>query len=688
VRDQPLRTSVFQLAALAAAMLLGVRGVVCAASSPSARTAHLIPGGLDAVETGYGLGPNLLINGDLRGGDLSGWKLNPSCFTLDRSGGLPSLRLKVPCPQQYPAAKNEAVIPPGLYRIGAEIKTEALASGIRGRYGARIVLSRMPPAHGWYFTRPALHGTNDWTGVYRPHIGIPDGSGGVFSAGLVRKVDSGIAWFRNLWVRRETPPPLRAFLMYPNFRGLMFSDQSQAARIAVSIHPPSGTPMSKLSAVIEVRDSGGKLLASHRFSPPPGGSFVATIDMASLPLGKYQLQGTLEAPGRKRLFTQSSYTVIKASKDARAAMKAWIDPDNIIHIAGKPRFIIGIYDTTGYSFLSKAYEPRLAKIAKAPINLIINYFLANGKAGGIYAYTTAMSRFGISHLATVNNFFEESHAYPRWARGTVGPDTLISKYCDALADDRGAIGYYTCDECMTDRQPRTFHQYTLIKEHDPGSVTFAVINPTQIQYWRDSVDVFGVDPYPIGISKPMSIVGDITREAEEGVDYSRPVWTVIQFFRRNRASRFPTQRDLHDMSWTAIAEGARGVLYWSYGVRGLHWGKRDPALMQQRYDALVNVAKEIQSLEPALIDKDRPVLGSNSAAGTVITKQKAPAGGARYVIAYNHGGDNLSVDFTLLHPARAVAVVGENRSVELDKRGLYFNDTFAPYQAHVYKIDD
>ena len=29
-------------------------------------------------------------------------------------------------------------------------------------------------------------------------------------------------------------------------------------------------------------------------------------------------------------------------------MKAWIDPDNIIHMGGRPRFVIGLYDTTGF----------------------------------------------------------------------------------------------------------------------------------------------------------------------------------------------------------------------------------------------------------------------------------------------------------------------------------------------------
>lgn len=141
------------------------------------------------------------------------------------------------------------------------------------------------------------------------------------------------------------------------------------------------------------------------------------------------------------------------------------------------------------------------------------------------------------------------------------------------------------------------------------------------------------------------------------------------------------------MSWMAITEGARGVFYWSYGLRGLDWGKRDPVLRQQRYDELVNVTKGISALEPVLIAPDSPVLSANSATGTVITKEKDLKGGSRYLISYNHSGDSVTANFTLRRPARAVSVEGENRSIAPDQGGSGFKDTYAPFQAHVYKID-
>jgi hypothetical protein len=662
--------------------------VVCFSMITQAGSGHcdgIVTGGRDAPETGYTLGPNLLVNGDLRSG-LQGWTLNPSCFSLEGSGDTASLRLQQPCAQPYPFAQNALKCPPGLYTISAEIKTQTNITVPKRLGGSRIRLIEIP-ANKWAMTKPVV-GTTDWSPVMKAHAEVADGSVGSFRAETVGPV-AGTSWFRKLLLQPELPPPLETYLLYPNYRGMMFSDQSQVARVSIDVKPPADTTMAQLHVKLEVTDSGGKVLSTNRLSPPANGSIVATIDMGSLPPGQYRLQGYLEGPGDKRIFTPSSYTIVKVSSETHAKMKAWIDSDNIIHMGGRPRFVIGLYDTTGFGLRPQVYTPRLTAIAKAPINLMINYFIANGRADVIYPYTEAMEPFGIFYLATVSAFFPEMRAYPIWARaGNVPPDQVITQYAKGLAGDSRVVGYYTCDECASERQPRTFHQYGLIKQNDPASITFAVENyPNEYQFWRDTVDVLGVDPYVLGTRFPESYVGDLTRKVIGAVHGARPVWTVIQFFWQNRLSHFPTEQELHDMSWMAITEGARGVFYWSYGLRGLDWGKRDPVLRQQRYDELVNVTKGISALEPVLIAPDSPVLSANSATGTVITKEKDLKGGSRYLISYNHSGDSVTANFTLRRPARAVSVEGENRSIAPDQGGSGFKDTYAPFQAHVYKID-
>jgi hypothetical protein len=647
----------------------------------------IVAGGLDEPESGFSLGPNLLVNGDLRSG-LDGWTFNPSCFSLEGTGDSASLRLHAPCTQPPVNAKNALKCPPGLYTISTEIKTQTTITVPQRPGGSRICLLATP-ANKWAMTKPVV-GTTDWTTAATAHAAVADGSIGSFLIGNLGPV-AGTSWFRNLSLRRELPAPVETFLLYPNYRGMMFSDQSQVARVFIEVNPPADTTMAQLHVVLEVKDPGGKVLSTHRLSLPVDGSMVATIDMSSLPLGQYRLLGYLEGPGDKRIFTQSSYTIVKVNSETRASMKAWIDSDNIIHMGGRPRFVIGLYDTTGFSLRPESYTPRLKGIAKAPINLMINYFLGNGAAAVIYPYTEAMEPFGIFYLATVNALFyaKNSESYPPWVHvGNVGPDQAVAQYSKALAGDSRVIGYYTCDECKSETQPRTFHQYGVIKQYDPASVTFAVENfPDEFKFWRDTVDVLGIDPYVIGSRAPESQVGDITRKMIDAVHGARPVWTVIQFFGMYMKSHFPTEQELHDMSWMAITEGARGVFYWSYGQRGLDWGNEGPVVRQQRYDELVNVTRGISALEPALLAPDSPVLSANSASGIVITKEKDLKDGSRYLISYNHSGDSVEARFTLRRPARLVSVYGENRSIAVDQDGSRFKDTYAPFQAHVYQLN-
>ena len=143
--------------------------------------------------------------------------------------------------------------------------------------------------------------------------------------------------------RRAPFEPLQTFLLYPNYRGMMFSDQSQAARVAIDVNPLPDKSMVRPHVVFEVMDPAGRVLSTVRLSSPVDGSMVASIDMGGLPPGRYRLRGLLEGQGNTRIFAPSSHSIIKVASEARASMKAWIDSDNTLHMGGRPRFVIIAY---------------------------------------------------------------------------------------------------------------------------------------------------------------------------------------------------------------------------------------------------------------------------------------------------------------------------------------------------------
>ena len=255
--------------------------------------------------------------------------------------------------------------------------------------------------------------------------------------------------------------------------------------------------------------------------------------------------------------------------------------------------------------------------------------------------------------------------------------------------DPGVVGYYVGDEPALTRQPETFTQYGLIQANDPSGFDYAVLNtPLDLPSWKDTLDVLGVDAYPITAASgnDLAEVADRTRAAYQAEYGARPVWTVIQFFQSDLESAWPTQQQLHDMSWMAIVEGASGLFYWEYGLRGLYEVK-DPVEHAALYQELINVTTEIKSLEPVLLSPDAAVITANSAAGTVFTRTKIGADGTRYVFAYNYTASPVTTEFTLAQPAASIVDYDTGVITALDT-STTFPGTFQPYQAHIFVVSN
>ncbi|HUO05572.1 MAG TPA: hypothetical protein VMU16_10280 [Candidatus Binataceae bacterium] len=649
----------------------------------------VVDGGLNSPETGWTLGPNLLNNGNFSAG-TTGWTMTKSCFSLDPTtpapNGAASLMLQDPatCSTTSIMAVNSVTGTSGnTYTISGQIKTDNL-TGTQSYAGARIDLF---PAGATNI----MNGTNDWTPLTLQHVVVGQGTTAPFRLESY-SFPSGTAWFANLSLQREIPPPLRMFLLYPNYRGLMFSDQNQTASFAFTVAPPDGTTLASVRVYVEAADQNGNVVASNSFAPTSS-EFTGPLDMSALAEGNYQVTGELLDASGNVLFTQSPYSIVKLDASARANMSAWVDSSNQAHfLDGNAHFVLGMYDTTAYSNSPAYYEPDLAAIAQAPINMMINYYITLAPPSAIEAYTTEMKQYGITFLPTVSTYYSNNPNYPSNLAtmfGATNQDQLAEDYAETLASDPQIVGYYVQDEPQLAVQPQTFHQYSMLKAGNPAGFNYAVLSrPLDVPSWRDTVDVMGVDPYPIvnAANNNLAQVGDWTRLAVQGVHGARPVWTVIQFFQQTCASAWPTEQQLHDMSWMAIVEGATGLFYWEYGLRGLYEVK-DPVEHQALYQELVDVTSEIKSLEPVLLMPDAPVLSANSATGTIITKTKDLGNGTRYVFAYNHSNAPVTVQLTLNAPAAYVAEYGEGVTL-MDAAGTMFSADFQPYQAHVFEISN
>ena len=147
-----------------------------------------------------------------------------------------------------------------VYTLSGQIKTEDFS-------GASLLDGAMFFLLG-YDRSPILNGTTDWTSTTLQHVTVPAGKTASFRLQTYGTVPTGNAWFANLSLQQEIPPGLQMFLLYPNYRGLMFSDQSQVASMDLTVTPPAGTSLGEPASRNQTRSTRAAISSPARPSLP------------------------------------------------------------------------------------------------------------------------------------------------------------------------------------------------------------------------------------------------------------------------------------------------------------------------------------------------------------------------------------------------------------------------------------
>ena len=644
--------------------LVAAVGLALAAMPPAGQGGPADPppaGGLTALPQAAGQGTNLVDNASfetVQDGALSAWGLRPDgeLWAVVQEGreGRPALRLNADRRgQSVPSTEQTLTLEPGLYTVEGWVKTRGVATGDK-RSGVRLCLDARPAGNWWQCTGVA-RGTTDWAPLRVADIPVRERGRYKVWLGAYGAPD-GTAWFENVSLTAARKPPLDVYLLYPNFRGMLFDDRSQTVRAAVAVAARGGRL--RLSLVDE---ASGQARAGREYEATP--SLTAELDAAGLPVGRYRLHVELLDAGGTVTGRHTDYRIVKLEARARDKLAVWYDERNVAHFGGKPTFVLGLYTTSGYSTTRASYAGGgdgwgNDRIAQAPINLLINYHLGRAPIPALGVYLDDLHARGIRYLQTVNFYHQQDGQYREieYPAARRGEDELNRWVARTLGAHPGLAGFYVMDEQPAAMVPAVFRQYRVLAAAAPGSVTYGVLGDgkeSQAPLWRDALDVMGLDPYPI--LKPagqndLAMVGEWTRMGQDAVKRSRPVWMVLQYFPLTAAGGWPSEADLRTMSWMAIVDGAQGLLYWSFGEKGLAWVK-DTRTRERKWAELVRVTKEIKALEPVLLAPDAAVVSRESSQGAVRTLGKTGPDGARYLFAYNTRNTPTRVTWTLAAPA-------------------------------------
>jgi hypothetical protein len=649
-------------------------------------------GGLMALPPPEAPGPNFLKNPGFAAaadGALSGWSRNPGGpWALERAGrnGGVALRMSGADAQPTIASIEQTVtLEPGLYTVEAWVRTEALG-GRAPRSGVRVCLDARLRFNWWQCT-PVASGTPDWKQLRQSGIAVRERGGYRVTVGAYGAPD-GTAWFDDISLTELRKPPLDVYLLAPNFRGMLFDDRPQTVRVALTAAAGSRVRLRLL-------DEAAGATAREREVTLATPSLTTELDAGGLTGGLWLLRAELLDAGGASTYRYPDHRIVRVPARAREELRVWYDERNVTYLGGKPRFVLGLYTTSGYSTTRATYAQGhdgwgIARMAEAPIDMLINYHLGRAPIPALMTYMDELHDRGIHYLQTVNFYHRDDPQYREigYSAAREGEAALNRWVARTLAAHRGLAGFYTADERPAEIVPKVFAQQRVLAAAVPGTVTYAVLGDgleRQAPLWRDAADVLGLDPYPI--VKPsgqndLAMVGEWTRIGQDAVKGSRPLWMVIQYFPLTGAGGWPSYADLKTMSWMAIIEGARGLLYWSYGEKGLAWVK-DPKVREEKWAELVKLTKEIRALEPVLLAPDADVARPSSPTVRVLGKRMPD--GARYLFAYNTGGSPATVTWTLAAPATGIVDL-DTQAPAPDAERERFAATFRPYEVKRYLI--
>jgi len=249
--------------------------------------------------------------------------------------------------------------------------------------------------------------------------------------------------------------------------------------------------------------------------------------------------------------------------------------------------------------------------------------------------------------------------------------------------------------------------YKLIKELDPDHPIWVNHAPRgeieDLKPYNVTLDITGADIYPIGYppgthslrpNKTISMVGDYTKMMMEVADNKRPVCMVLQIswsgvIKEGKTLRFPSFAEERFMTYQAIINGSRGLLYF-----GGHIGKAcspEDARLGWNWTfwnrVLRPVIEEIgdkSPLYPALVapNSKLPIKCSGEGMEFVVREVNDEV----FILACKREGATIQAKFSGLpgHLSSADVLYESPRTIEA-KNGA-FSDWFAPFDVHVYRF--
>lgn len=493
----------------------------------------------------------------------------------------------------------------------------------------------------------------------------------------------------NIRLLPGTRPPLASFdLIYPNYRNLIMPNVPNIQAGATLQAAEYGISPSQLALLATVTSKSN--LTTRRVAFRSNTATLA-IPASSLPSGPAYLTVAVINGLNGSTLQSQSWTLQKLTQAQKTALSSYIDENNNTIVDGKPFFPLGWYNSTSDQYM---YE-----IANSPFNCILDYGMDYMSKSQMLTYLAKVQQTGLKVIYCMNDVYPTATYISSW-EGLTGNDQIAGALVQAYKTQPSIFSWYLNDELAKKLEPQLEGYYQRVATADPNHPTYIVLcDMPEVQYFPNTTDVMGVDPYPVP-STPLTEVSDDNDIATSAVHGHKPVWMVLQAFAwyqynstnpdrghiptaaELQTGRAPTYQEGRCMTYLALTHGAKGIIYYCY------YDMRVLPQYAEMWTWMKSIGSEVKTLSPILLSpSDLGAVRYSPSSASLHTKLKV-YNGEVYLMAVNPDNTACTVTFQLKNSvtSHASTMFENGRVPTVNVAAGTLTDTFQPLGVHVYDL--